>query len=445
MQASSDKTVVLGAGITGLSAAYAGGFTVLEENPHPGGICASYYIRPSNTERLSSAPPGEDAYRFERGGGHWIWGGDTALLRLLTKFSTLLSYSRAASVYLASQERMVPYPLQYHLGALDSRIARTALRELQHCASQPLQAHTLAEWLMASFGPTLNELFFGPFHDRYTSGLYSSIAPQDPAKSPFDLERATAGLTTSSSSNNGYNPTFLYPREGLNAVVAGLAARTATQYEARICGIDTPRRRAVLAGGREYQYSHLISTLPLDRVLEITGAAGTSLRPDPSTSVLVINLGATRGSRCPEAHWVYIPDSASGFYRVGFYSNIDQGFLPLRRRTQGTHVAAYIEHSRRAGQRPDLQERASVVAQTVRELQAWGWIKDVEVLDSTWVDTAYTWNWPGSSWTADSVKQLASVDIYQVGRYARWARDVTGQSILGSMRDGLVAGVAFSG
>ena len=52
---------IIGGGMTGLATGMASGFGVLERLDHPGGICASY-------ER--------DGYRFELGGGHWIFGGD---------------------------------------------------------------------------------------------------------------------------------------------------------------------------------------------------------------------------------------------------------------------------------------------------------------------------------------------------------------------------------
>jgi hypothetical protein len=45
------------------------GAVVAEETP--GGICASYYVRPGDTRRLPSPPADGDAYHFEIGGGHF--------------------------------------------------------------------------------------------------------------------------------------------------------------------------------------------------------------------------------------------------------------------------------------------------------------------------------------------------------------------------------------
>ena len=61
----------------------------------------------------------------------------------------------------------------------------TALAEM--LAARPTGAATMAGWLDGQFGPTLGDLFFRPFHDAYTAGLWREIAPQDGYKTPLDL------------------------------------------------------------------------------------------------------------------------------------------------------------------------------------------------------------------------------------------------------------------
>ena len=70
------------------------------------------------------------------------------------------------------------------------------------------------DWLLDEFGPTLCEVFFFPFHERYTAGLYRTVEPQDAYKSP--------GVGTASA---GYNATFVYPTAGLDALTRALAER----------------------------------------------------------------------------------------------------------------------------------------------------------------------------------------------------------------------------
>jgi hypothetical protein len=284
-------------------------------------------------------------------------------------------------------------------------------------------ASTLREWLLARFGPTLCEEFFFPFHERYTAGLYASIAPQDSYKSPAE-GAARAGE---------YNEIFFYPAAGLDALARALAARCTIHYGMRAVAIDAARRELQLADGSRRSYERLITTLPLTRMLEMAGIAVPE-RPDPSSGVLVLNIGAQRGPRCPDDHWIYLPDARAGFHRVGCYSNVDAAFLP--RQSRSGRIALYVE---RALQAPlGGAALASYGGDVVRELQAWGWIGAVEVLDPSWIDVAYTWSWPGSSWREAAIAALESRGIVPVGRYARW----TFQGIADSVRDGLRTGAS---
>lgn len=411
-----NDSIILGAGVTGLAAGWSSGFPIYEAAATPGGICASYYVQPGEHERLAAPSADGAAYRFEIGGGHWIFGGDLATLAFLRALTPLAQYERRASVWFASEKRRVPFPLQNHLDALDADVAETARVEMTSASAASVA--TLREWLLARFGPTLCARFFFPFHARYTAGLYAAIAPQDAYKSPDERQSAE------------YNQRFLYPESGLDALARALATRCAIHYAKGAVGIDADRRVVRFADGSRRNYERLITTLPLTRMLELTGIALPE-RPDPSTGVLVLNVGARRGPRCPDDHWVYVPDSRAGFHRVGFYSNVDASFLPCDAIEE--RVAIYVERALRAPL--DAVALATYRDEAVRELQDWGWIGDCEVLDPVWIDVAYTWSWPGSGWRESAIAALESRGIVPVGRYARWRF----QGIADSVRDGLRA------
>lgn len=410
-----NDSIILGAGVTGLAAGGSTGFPIYEAAATPGGICASYYLRPGERERRPAPPDDGEAYRFEIGGGHWIFGGDPETLDFLRERTPLTRYERRASVWFASERRSVAFPIQNHLDAFDAAVAERARTEMARGSAAPVA--TLREWLLARFGPTLCARFFFPFHARYTAGLYAAIAPQDAYKSP--AERAAPE----------YNQRFLYPEAGLDALARALAARCTIHYGRRAVAIDTGRRVVRFADGSQRHYERLITTLPLTRMLELAGIALPE-RPDPSSGVLVLNLGARRGPRCPADHWVYVPDSRAGFHRVGFYSNVDASFLPRSARDE--RVALYVERALRAPL--GGAALATYAGDVVRELQDEGWIGDCEVLDPVWIDVAYTWSWPGSRWREAAIAALEGRGIVPVGRYARWRF----QGIADSIRDGLL-------
>jgi protoporphyrinogen oxidase len=295
----------------------------------------------------------------------------------------------------------------------------------------------MADWLRTSFGQSLCESFFYPFHDLYTAGLFRSIAPQDPYKSPINMSLVIQGAF-STTPPVGYNTRFVYPVEGLNALVQRMASRCDVRSRKAVVRIDVEDKAIYFDDGSALLYSALLSTLPLNRTIEMTGLA-VEEKPNPSPSVLVINIGAIKASRCPMDHWVYVPKSKGCFHRVGFYSNVDASFLPASVRGTDEHVSIYVEKAYGEAQKPEESEVQTLCRDVVEELREWGWIREACVVDSTWIDVAYTWSWPGSGWREKALEALESHGIYQLGRFGRWVF----QGIADSIRDGLMAGAAW--
>ena len=433
------ETLILGAGMTGLAAGMVSKLPVLEATSSPGGICCSYYMRPGSTDVLSVEPADRDAYRFENGGGHWLFGGDRTVLEFISALVPVQRYERVSSVYFPDTRRYVPYPLQNHLRHLPGDTARIALEEMTRTDHAPLTAKsTMQEWLTTSFGPTLCELFFTPFHALYTAGLQRDIAPQDAYKSPVDLKLALRGAFDDVPAV-GYNTTFLYPTPGLDVLARRMGERCRLERNARVTRIDLDARTVELADGTTRRYDKLLNTLPLNVTMGLAGLE-VEARPDPHSAVLVVNVGGTRGDRCPHDHWLYIPRSDSGFHRVGFYSNVDSHFVPASSRRDGSRVSIYVERAYAAGNRPSAAEVEAYCSAVARELVDWGYVAETEVVHPTWIDVAYTWSWPGSKWKELAVAALAKRGVFQVGRYARWSF----QGIADSIRDGFAAGGALA-
>ena len=102
-------------------------------------------------------------------------------------------------------------------------------------------------------------------------------------------------------------------------------------------------------------------------------------------------------------------------------------------------MSIYVERSFRQGQKPKAPQIEEYAQEVIRELQDIGFIGEVEVLDPTWIEVAYTWSWPGSKWKEEAIGKLEANRVYPVGRYARWSF----QGIADSIREGLLAGAAL--
>jgi protoporphyrinogen oxidase len=332
---------------------------------------------------------------------------------------------------------MVPYPLQYNLFALPKEIRQAALAEI--LSEDPdCPADTAAAWMQRQFGATLCRIFFDPFHERYTAGFFREWAPQDAYKSPIDRDRALRGAEREIG-DAGYNATFLYPARGLDAVGKWLAQRCDIHYGKAVARIDVGSRSLALSESETYPYQTLVATAPLNRTIEMAGLSGQVGPSDPYTSVLVLNLGATLPST-PLArhgyHWLYIPDSRTGFHRVGYYSNVDTLFLPEGCRNDAGRGALYVERAFPGGQRLSPGAEQALIVDMIEELRTTGLIEKIEALDATWIDVAYTWRRPGSDWVARATSACQQSGIEPAGRYGRW----NFQGIAASLKEGLLLG-----
>src|SRR5678816_4229413 len=128
-----------------------------------------------------------------------------------------------------------------------------------------------------------------------------------------------------------------------------------------------------------------------------------------SNQVLVFNLGFDRkGMR--DIHWMYFPDPAIVFYRVGWYDNI----------LAGDRMSLYVEIGAADGATFEVDAlRERVLADLARE----GIVTDHKLVAEHHValDPAYVHITRASLAEAKRLRdQLAARDVYSVGRYGAW-------------------------
>ena len=122
----------------------------------------------------------QGAFDFEPAGGHWLFGVSQDSLRRFEKFCTFNKYERLAAVHFWQTGQCLPYPLQDNLRYLDRELRDRILAEI--CSRKSCEIGkpaSLKLWLLSAFGPTLCQLFFLPFNERYTAGMLDEIEPQD--------------------------------------------------------------------------------------------------------------------------------------------------------------------------------------------------------------------------------------------------------------------------
>lgn len=423
--------VILGGGLTGLSAAWhldGVESLVLERDAEPGGLCRSF---------------AEDGFTFDCT-GHLLHLREPRFRDLVERLApgAFAAHERRALIF--SKGTFTPYPFQANLHGLPVDTVKDcvagfveALLRREKAGEPDPQRATFKEWVEAIFGAGIAQHFMLPYNaklwrvdlDEIECGWVSWSIPRPTLREVLD------GAFGATVRGLGYNPTFLYPRRGgIRALPDAFARRVpAIRTGSAVETIDARRRVVRLRGGETIGYERLVSTLPLDRLLQSTeglpdemGAIGRRLR---SVRVLNICLGIAR-PRLSDAHWVYFPEPEYSFYRIGFPSNLAPGMAP-----RGC-ASVWAERSLLPGEPFDEQE---VIATTTDDLRRAGILRArdrvvfarVGVLDPAYV----LYDRHRARHVPRVLETLREHGIDSTGRFGAWEYS----SMEGAMRAGVDA------
>jgi protoporphyrinogen oxidase len=244
------------------------------------------------------------------------------------------------------------------------------------------------------------------------------------------LEQVVRGALGLEGDAEGYNATFLYPREGgIETFVRALVARLPRPPECgvRPVSIDPLRKVALLSTGEEVRYRAVISSVPLPDMVDLVGGAPPAVREASrrlrGATVTYVNVAA-RDVGGPPWHWVYLPESNLRPYRVGSASAAVPSLAPPGCRN------FYVEMSGREPVPPVEAERAALEA-----LLALGMIEsleDVKFAEVRTIPQAYVIHDRTYGSARDAVRKwLGEHDILVAGRSGNWEYSSMEDALLG--------------
>lgn len=395
--------VCIGAGVSGLGFANywrerhpTDRVLVLEREPLPGGYCRTveqdgfvwdysghffHFMHPEIEQWLRDRMPGED----------------------------LRTVERIARIRFA--DRDIDFPFQKHIHQLPLADFLECLTELYFRPQSAVPPRSFGEMLVQRLGKGITEKFLRPYNEKlYATSL--DMLDVDAMGRFFphaDLADIIANMRPNASSH-GYNATFTYPAAGairyIHALMRDLPAGTVACDEP-VLAIDLDAR-TVQTPKRVIEYARLVSSAPLSTLAKLCKVEHDS---DVFTSnrVLVFNLGFDAKGRT-DTHWMYFPDPADVFYRVGWYDNI----------MGGDRMSLYVEVGAPSRSKFDVDAlRERVLA----DLRRQGIVTTQRLVSHHHVvlDPAYVHITKASLVeTARLRGLLARRDVHSVGRYGRW-------------------------
>lgn len=414
--------LVAGAGLAGLSTArhLAGRCLVVEREKVPGGLAVTEW---------------EKGYGFDRT-GHLLHLRDPGIRRWVTRLlgGDAIWLDRESRIW--SHGVYTRYPFQANTFGLPPAVAHECVMGYIEArdAGPSGRVRSFEDFIHAHFGSGFARHFMIPYNRKIWG-----VHPREMTASWCDrfvpiprLGDVIAGAVGLNDAPMGYNASFLYPAMGIGVLSERIAQqvqrRTPVHYGTALVRLDARSHVAVLSDGRRVRYDHLVSTLPLDRLVRIiegvpasVAAAGARLRV---RTLSYLDVALKRPAATPY-HWTYVPDPAVPFYRVGAYSNFSADLVP---RGCGS---LYVELTAR---NPGPVKR--VVDRVVPWLVRMGIIrtgKDVRFARLRRIPHAYViydHDWEVAR--ARVMEYLHRCAIHSIGRYGDWNYS--------AMEDALIAG-----
>ncbi len=405
------SVVVLGGGLTGLTAAYqlqcAGveDVMVVERLSTTGGL-----MRTNRSDGLTidHLP-------------HLFFTEDRGALRLFSEF--VGGYTEHTSrLGIRWDDGFVDFPFQNNIHQLPLSQRREVLTSLLARSSPTGSARNLEEHARALLGDGILELFFRPYNEKLWltplaemdfRWLKAKIALPDAR----ELAVSILGGERERSLDVAPHTRFRYPRRGgIQALTDGLAERLGEhriRSASRVRAIDTGRRQIETDRGR-IGYHRLLSTLPINDTLAFAGLDGGvgAVKRLRANTVVCVQIVAKR-VELPDYHWIYVPDPSLPYYRLTRVDRFNPQAAP------GLSVLL-AECALPASARV---EKAAIAARVQRALVTEGVVRatDIERHFVFAYSPAYVVPHLGHEEDVDTLAAtLAEVGIVTAGRFGEW-------------------------
>jgi UDP-galactopyranose mutase len=407
---------VIGAGPTGLSAAYHLGeqSVLLEAGDRVGGLCRSIE---------------DGGFTFDHA-GHIMFSNDPYVHRL---YEILLGdnvhwQDREAWIY--SKSVYTRYPFQGALYGLPPDVVKECLLgaiEAQRAGvpSDPTECASFADFIYRVWGAGIAKHFAIPYNEKlWAVPLEEMETSWLGGRVPLpDLAAMIDGALQPVPKPMGPNARFGYPlRGGFQSLMDGFLPhlRGSLILGARVARVSVERRTVTLASGDTIPFECLISTMPAPELVKAIGreapeevrAAAADLR---HVSVRCVNLGVGRAD-LTEKHWIYYPEDTV-FHRIFVQGNASPHCNP----PGGFGLTCEITYS---PAKPLPCDGDALLARCIADCRRVGIVgADDPILVANQVDLPYAYVVYDRARAAnvETIRDwLADHDVLLAGRYAEW-------------------------
>jgi protoporphyrinogen oxidase len=417
------KIVIIGAGLTGLSTAYHlekrkfNNFKIFEKENESGGLCRSVK---------------QDGFTFDYT-GHLLHINDPYFEKFIKEtinIKNMNSIVRRSFIY--SHGKFTNYPFQINLKGLDPEIIADCIEGYIKRKPCKKQNKSFYDWALENFGIAIAKNFFIPFqnkifdHDikKITSTWTGRFVPKT------SLRQMIIGAIKDPENSVGYNSNFYYPKkDGINSWITNIKKKIKTEIKINheVAKINIKNKEILFTNGHVENYDHLVTTMPLDILLEkIEKDSSSGLKNAKKhllcNSVVNFNLGISRN--ISDKHWIYFPENQFPFYRIGFPHNFSNNMAPQN------CSSLYGEFSYLNKSKIDITQKLKESLKQTKKLLD---LQENEILTEKTINISHAYV-IYDFWRERNLPKILTMlekyDIHSIGRYGQWKYSSMQEAIL---------------
>lgn len=411
-------TVILGAGIAGMSAAHflnESGIecVVYEQNSYYGGLCNSFEI---------------EGFRFDTF-AHVAFSKNSIVNALFEEQTDYVAQTPEASNYYKGS--WLRNPVQNNLYGLEVRERIKVITDFVD-RNRDIKIKNYEDWLRSNYG----DYFAENFPMKYTKKYWTVEAAQMETKwiqnrmyTP-NLEEILMGAMTDSTPCVHYTKEIHYPLDGgFKSFLKPLARGIIIEYNKKVAYWDLDNKTIRFGDKTEIQYNHVISTLPLPEleniILRLPVDIKAKIQTLDYTSGAMVSIGLNKIISLPSM-WFYIYDT--DIYPARIYSPNKKSINNVPAGTSA--IQAEIYYSKYKPLKLSLDQLRD---ETVQQLESMGLFTedDIVVKDIRMEQYANIIFTPEIYQSRDLIKEyLMTYGVISAGRFGEWDYLWTDQSLL---------------
>lgn len=417
------KIVVLGAGPTGLGAAYRlfdieyKNWSIYEKNNYIGGLSASF----------------KDTYGFMWDiGVHVLFSNNVRFNRLVDDLlnNDVLTFKRECWIWI--KDSFIKYPFQnnFHMHP-DKNLVFECVWGLFENLNKKGSHKNFEEWIYYFFGEGIARYFMIPYNKKVWACPLSRMDYNWIAErvSIIDIKRIQKNIISQREDADwGPNNIFRYP---LSGGIGGLFNKFLPYIRDNLClnknaiKIFSDKKEIVFEDGEKATYDTLISTMPLNELIgkidDKPERLGRYAEEFLWSGGYIVGIGIHKP--CPSnKSWMYFPGNDSLFYRVTYLSNYSPDMTP-----NAEYFSFLVETSYSKFKNVSKE---TIIEETIRGLINSNLLKEEDrslIVSTFLIDVPYTFPVPFTG-RDNAIKDIQSFlserNIFSRGRFGGWKYEV---------------------